>query len=121
VEELLYAVDEMVRTKVDFLERMGQLLNFYKKKKVQMKEEKFTLFDLANHIYNEITVQTDNDLMFYLIAKFKKHQNRKFGRPLNFEIDPRKDFEIKELDSIFEYICTKNQTEIHIISSFLDK
>lgn len=118
---LIRAVDIKAKQKSDLLERMGNLLTKYKNHKVAFKEETFTLFDMADFIHTEITDQKDNDLFFLLVAKFKVAVNGKFGRSAEAEVDPRKQFDVTELDSVFMELCEKNQKEIQVVTGFLEE
>jgi len=121
LESLIFFVEDKARRKALMLSKLGGLLNAYKEHKVQFQEETFTLFDLANYIYDEIVDKNENELMFLLVSKFKVAINRKLGRPAETEVDPRKPYEVAELDEVFDSLCTKNQREIQVMSGFLEE
>jgi hypothetical protein len=121
METLILAVDKKARNKSDLLERLGTLLTQYKNHKVGFKEETFTMFDLADYIHTEITLERDNNLFFLLVGKFKKAANANIGLHEDAEIDPRKPFQLQELDAVFADLCDKNQREIQILSGFLEE
>lgn len=121
METLILAVDRKARSKSDLLERLGTLLKEYKNHRVGFKEETFTLFDLADYIHTEVIQERDNNLFFLLIGKFKKAINIRFGLHEDAEIDPRKPFDLKELDDVFADLCDKNLREIQILSGFLEE
>lgn len=119
METLIRAVDLKARQKSDLLEKLGELLTRYKDHKVSFKEETFTLYDMADFIHTEIIDRKENELLFLLVAKFKIAINRQHFRPDEAEIDPRKKFDVTELDNVFTDLCDKNQKEIQIVSGFL--
>lgn len=121
LDDLLQTLEEMTSERAEYLQRMGALLQQYKETKVMFKEETFNLYDIANHIYTQISEESDNDLMFYLVAKFKKHINTKEGNGQHFEIDPKKSFNLKELDNTFHRICDKTQAKIRTVGDILQK
>lgn len=121
MEALILAVDKKARSKSDLLERLGELLTMYKNHKVSLKEETFNLFDLADFIHTEVTQERDNNLLFLLVGKFKKAVNLRLGLDEGAEVDPRKNFNLKELDDVFAELCEKNQREIQVLSGFLEE
>ena len=121
LDKLILAVDTKAKNKSDLLDRMGTLLTQYKNHKVSFKEETFTLFDLADYIHTEITEDKDNSLLFLLVGKFKKAINLRYGLEEDSEVDPRKPFDVKELDQVFADLCDKNQKEIQILAGFLEE
>lgn len=121
LESLIFSVDDKARKKAQMLSKLGGLLTDYKEHKVSFKEETFTLFDLANYIYDELVDKNENELMFLLVGKFKAAINRKLGRPPEAEVDPRKPYDVAELDQVFDTLCSKNQREIRVMSGFLEE
>ena len=121
LEALIFSVEGKARRKAQTLAKLGALLQAYKEHKVQFKEDSFTLFDLANYIYDELVDKAENELMFFLVAKFKLAVNRRHGAPDDAEVDPRKPHPVAELDEVFESLCEKNQREVRVLSGFLEE
>lgn len=111
----------MIRARREWMERLGSLLEDYKREKISFKEESFTLFDFANYIYTKITHKNDNNKLFYLMNKYKNLKNKERGFPKTNELNAKELFDMKELDLTFENIMDKSTYETQIITSFIDE
>lgn len=121
LDDMVIWLNNKAATKSELLETMGEVLYRYKQQKSKLKEEDFTLLDIANFIHTELTTERENNLMFLLLTKFKETVNAHMERPSDAEIDPKKHFKVPELESVFQDLCDKNKYEIMVMTGFVQE
>ena len=120
LNNVIDVVNEKQSLKASNLTAISQFIQNFKKEKNMLREDKFTLFDIANFIHDSKMNVAEVELITYFVRKLKSFYNRELGKESIANIEPKQPLPNAALAACFERLCVKAEEELKISRELLD-